>query len=96
MRYQVTLCKGALRDLEKVPEYIKLKFLSWAKTVEIFGLPQVRLLPGYHDEQLKGQRAGQRSIRLSKAYRAIYVTRIDNGCAVTEIVEVQEINKHKY
>ncbi len=37
------------------------------------GLSEVRKVPGYHDEPLKGQRKGQRSIRLSRSYRAIYV-----------------------
>ncbi len=36
------------------------------------GLSEVRKIPGYHDEPLKGKRKGQRSIRLNIAYRAIY------------------------
>lgn len=50
-------------------------------------------IPGYHDEPLKGNRTGQRSIRLSKAYRAIYI--IDNDDNI-EIVKVLEVNKHDY
>ena len=51
------------------------KLLAWVGNVEAKGLEEVRKLPGYHDEPLKGQRQGQRSIRLSRAYRAIYVVR---------------------
>ena len=49
--------------------------------------------PGVSDEPLKGKRSGQRSIRLNKSYRAIYVINRDGG---VEIVEVQEVNKHEY
>ncbi len=45
----------------------------------------------YHDEPLKGQRIGQRSIRLSKSYRAIYIEHNDDI-----IIEVIEVNKHEY
>lgn len=33
----------------------------------------MRKIPGYHDEPLKGDLKGLRSIRLSKGYRAYYV-----------------------
>jgi hypothetical protein len=32
----------------------------------------VRKVPGFHDEPLSGKRFGQRSLRLSKSYRAFY------------------------
>ncbi len=47
---------------------------------------------GLHDEALQGNRKGQRSIRLSQAYRAIYV--IVAGAA--RFVRVEEVNKHRY
>jgi proteic killer suppression protein len=47
---------------------------------------------GYHDEPLKGSRAGQRSIRLSRAYRAIYEMKKDT----VEFVSVEEVSKHEY
>ncbi|MFK5953716.1 MAG: hypothetical protein QM498_11705, partial [Desulfobacterium sp.] len=59
--------------------------------VETFGIEEIRVVPGYHDEPLRGNRAGQRSIRLSKAYRAFYVEHDD-----TIIIEVIEVNKHDY
>ena len=57
------------------------------------GLDSVRKIKGFHDEPLKGKRSGQRSIRLNKAYRAIYTIGQDGG---VEIVEVQEVSKHEY
>jgi proteic killer suppression protein len=54
---------------------------------------EVRKIKGYHDEPLKGNRAGQRSIRLNRAYRAIYEIRKDGA---TELVNVEEVNNHDY
>ena len=54
---------------------------------------EVMKAKGYHDEPLKGERRGQRSVRLNQAYRLIY-TRLDRGEIV--IVGVQEVNKHDY
>lgn len=53
----------------------------------------MRKVPGFHDEPLKGDRKGQRSIRLNRAYRAIYV--VSKGGAV-ELVSVEEVSKHDY
>lgn len=64
----------------------------WVAAVEQLGLEEVRKVPGYHDEPLAGDRAGQRSIRLNQAYRAFYV--VVNGAA--KFVSVQEVNKHEY
>ena len=88
----VILTPRAQKDLAKIPDYIQLKLASWSRDIEEFGLEQVRKVKGYHDEPLKGDRKGQRSIRLSKAYRAIYV--IEQG--ELRIIEVREVHKHKY
>ena len=56
------------------------------------GLEEVRKARGYHDEPLKGHRAGQRSIRLSSSYRAIYEIKKDT----VEFVSVEEVSKHDY
>ena len=53
----------------------------------------IRKIPGFHDEPLKGNRKGQRSIRLSKAYRAIYIIGQQGNIEIAEIIEV---NKHDY
>jgi len=57
------------------------------------GVSQVRKIPGYHDEPLKGDRIGQRSIRLNRAYRAIYF--IDKK-SVVHFIEIVEVNKDAY
>lgn len=89
----VIITKSARRDLQQVPAYIALKLAAWIDAVAHDGLIEVRKTPGFHDEPLKGNRKGQRSIRLSKAYRAIY----DMGQqGEMEIVEIVEVNKHDY
>lgn len=91
--FKVTLTKQAKRDLAKIPLYVIRKLLAWIDDIENTGLNQTRKIPGYHDEPLKGSRIGQRSIRLNRAYRAIYL--IDHEGNI-EIVKVLEVNKHGY
>ena len=89
----VKISKSAKRDIERVPTFIADKLLSWVKRVEKAGLEEVRKIKGYHDEPLYGDRQGQRSIRLSLAYRAIYLIRRDG---IIDFVSVEEVNKHDY
>ena len=92
-KYVVDLSKKAKDNLVKVPGYIKDKLLVWVDDVEREGIEKVRRIPGFHDEPLKGGRAGQRSIRLSKAYRAIYIEEPNKDIT---IILVTEVNKHDY
>ena len=52
--FSVLLSKSAKKSLERVPDYIALKLWSWVEAVSHKGLTEVRKLPGYHDEPLKG------------------------------------------
>lgn len=74
-------------------QHIRDKLYLWKRSVEDIGLEQVRKIPGYHDEPLHGDRKGQRSIRLSRAYRAIYVLGEDQSI---KFVSIEEVNKHEY
>lgn len=69
------------------------KVLAWAQSVELKGLREIRKLPGYHDEPLKGVRLGQRSILLNIAYRAIYTEEQDGTIS---LIIIEEVNKHEY
>jgi len=91
--YRIELTKNAKKDLTKIPIFIKDKLLLWVDAVERLGIHQVRKIAGFHDEPLKGDRRGQRSIRLNKAYRAIY---IENRNKEAYIVSIIEVNKHDY
>jgi toxin HigB-1 len=90
---RVLLSRRAQRDLRRVPGRIIDKLDAWIRAVQLQGLHEVRKIPGFHDEPLKGDRAGQRSIRLSVHYRAIYVIKADGG---VEFVSIEEVTKHGY
>ena len=85
--------KASYQRLKKVSVYITLKLQSWIDEVINTGLNETRKISGYHDEPLKGKRLGQRSIRLNKAYRAIYIIENDNSI---RFIEILEITKHEY
>ncbi len=89
---KVVLSIRARRQLLLVPAHVALKLAAWVEAVEATSIETVRKVPGFHDEPLKGQRRGQRSIRSSRAYRAIYIIRDDQ----MEFVSVEEVSKHDY
>lgn len=89
----VVIATKARKDLRTCPAHIVRNFMAWVGSVQTAGLEVTRQLPGYHDEPLKGQWQGYRSIRLSKSYRAIYSIR-DDG--VVEFAHVETVNKHDY
>lgn len=80
------------KALEKLPRHIVENFRAWIRIIKLEGLERSRLVKGYHDEPLKGKRRGQRSIRLSRAYRAIYSLKEGR----IQMVIVEEVNKHEY
>lgn len=90
---KVWITKFAEKQLRKLPKQIIAAYHAWVKTVELEGLRVTRSFPGYHDEPLKGDRKGQRSVRLSKAYRVIY-EETESGNLI--LIGVQEVNKHEY
>ena len=81
------------KQLKKVPHFIKEAVAIWISTVELEGLPDMRKARGYHDEPLKGDRRGQRSVRLNRAYRLIYS---ENNTGQVTIVMLLEVHKHEY
>jgi proteic killer suppression protein len=91
--HEILITKFAEKQLRRLPKYIKEAALAWVEAIQLDGLQTVRRIPGYHDEPLRGDRLGQRSVRLSRAYRLIYEEQ-DNEQSVTVIVV--EVNKHEY
>lgn len=89
---RVPIAKRVEKQLRKAPKYIVDNLMVWVSAVEFDGLESVRKVPGYHDEPLRGARARQRSIRLSRSYRAIYEVRRDK----IEFVLIEEVSKHDY
>ena len=90
---RVWITKFAEKQIRKLPKHIVAAYHTWVKTVELDGIRATRLLSGYHDEPLRGERKGQRSVRLSKSYRVIY-EETESGNLV--LIGVQEVNKHEY
>ncbi len=88
----VEVASNVEKNFHKIPLIIKKKLFTWVVAVEKKGLNEVRKIPGYHDEPLKGNRQGQRSIRLNKQWRAIY--RIINK--KIEFVLIEEVTPHDY
>ncbi len=81
----------------KALDWMAAKFKSWVELVETDGLEAAQAIPGFNDEALKGERAGQRSIRLHIAWRAIYTIDTDeSGEEVVRLLTVIEVSKHEY
>ena len=90
---KVILSYSVEKRIHKLPKQVINKLYVWQKQVQFLGIRKTRTIKGYHDEPLHGDRQNQRSFRLNKAYRGFYTV---NDSGEIEIVEVVEINKHKY
>ena len=90
---KVIWTKRVDKEIHRLPAIIVNKLFAWVTSVELIGVHATRKTSGLHDEPLKGSRLGQRSIRLNKAYRAIYIEHLDKNLIILEVVEV---NKHEY
>lgn len=90
---EVKITKSALKDLRRTPSYLQEKFRAWLVAVNKAGIEETKKRPGWHDEPLLGERKGQRSIRLNKQWRAIYIIK-NNG--TIEFIEVTEVMPHEY
>jgi len=89
----VRLSQGAQKDLRFAPPQVRSKLKAWINGVGKEGLEEVRKIPGFHDEPLSGKRKGQRSIRLSRSYRAIYRVLSDG---TVPFARIEEVTKHGY
>lgn len=87
----VVIAEPAQRQLRRIPKYILKSLRNWVETVERIGIRRTRMFKGYHDEPLHGDRRGQRSVRLNRSYRAIYIE-LEEG----QRLLVVEVNKHGY
>lgn len=93
MTIDIKISRQALKNLKRTPQYIQEKFRAWLVAVHKAGLVETRKRPGWHDEPLHGDRKGQRSIRLNRQWRAIYVIE-KNG--KVELLEIIEVTPHEY
>ena len=79
------------KQIRRIPTEILKRYEKWKDIVELSGPRGLRLIKGFYDEPLGGERKGQRSSRLSKQYRVIYRVEGDRL-----LVEVLEVNPHDY
>lgn len=89
----VKITRRALKELKRTPVYIQEKFRAWLVAVNKAGLAETRKRSGWHDEPLYGDRKGQRSIRLNRQWRALYIIKDDGEI---EFVEIFKVIPHDY
>ena len=89
----VRMTKTAHKQFDRLPEHLQHKVLAWITEIAERGLRAVQRSVGLHDEPLKGQRKRERSVRLNRHWRLIYVLREND---IPHIVEIQEFTPHAY
>ena len=82
--WRVVISNRATKQLRRLPKHVVAKLAVWVAAVESDGLEVPRQVRGFHDEPLRGPRIRQRSVRLSRSYRAIYAIRHE------------ELSRHEY
>lgn len=93
MKWKVVWTGSVEKNLGGLPWFILEKFRSWVDAIERDGAVSVRQLKGFRDKPLQGNRKGQRSVRLNRAYRVIYVERWDGDIGLVLVIQV---DKHGY
>ncbi len=76
---------------KKLPTRVVKKYELWKDLVFRHGPEKLKEFPGFHDEKLTGNRAGQRSSRLSLQYWVIYT--VEKKLVTVSVID---INAHKY
>lgn len=88
----VRISEQAVKELRKLPKEMRDAFWVFVNIVEKEGLREVSRSRGYGLENLTGKRMGQKSVRLNRAYRVIFIV----VAGEVQIVHVLTVNKHKY
>ena len=83
--------RSIAKTCRKLPTKVVEKYELWKDLVFRHGPGKLREFPGFHDEKLKGDRAGQRSSRLNLQYRVIY--KVEKEIVTVSVID---INAHKY
>jgi proteic killer suppression protein len=78
-------------QFKSTPKEILKRYEKWKDIVAISGPAGLKLIRGFRDEALSGQRKGSRSSRLGKKYRVIYEVE-----ASRVLVKVIEVTAHDY
>jgi len=78
--------RRVVRQIRKLPTEILKRYEKWKDIVAVSGPQGLRLIKGFNDEGLSGERKGHRSSRLGQQYRVIY--RIEKDSVLVEVVSV--------
>ena len=79
------------KQITAVPKEVLKRHEKWKDIAAISGPPGLRLIKGFHDENLAGQWRGYRSSRLGLQWRVIY--RVVTGDL---LFQVASITAHDY
>jgi len=60
------------RQLPRFPTEVLKRYEKWKDVVRVSGPAGLRLIKGFHDEELEGEWRAFRSSRLGRRYRLIY------------------------
>lgn len=90
---RIEISRFAQKQIKRLPAHIRESLITWVSQITKSGIQAVRRLPGYHDEPLFGRMQGQRSARLSRAYRVIYVETEEE---YVTLIAIQGVTKHVY
>ncbi len=91
MMWNILEHRSIAKTCKSLPLQVVKKYELWKDIVFRHGPDKLREFPGFHDEKLKGERAGQRSSRLSIQYRVIY--QVEKEIVTVSVID---INAHKY
>jgi plasmid maintenance system killer protein len=78
--------RGIEKTCRHLPPNVLKKYELWKSIVSRHGPEKLREFPGFHDEKLKGDRAGQRSSRLNLQYRVIY--QVEREIVMVYVIEI--------
>ena len=70
--WQILEHRNVLRRVRKMPKQVLKRYEKWKDIVHLSGPAGLRLILGFNDEPLRGERKGHRSSRLGEQYRVIY------------------------
>jgi len=101
MKLEFEFTKKSIKQIKKLPESVKISLQDWLNRVKNEGLVETRKVSGYHDEPCYDPRKNQRSVRLNKAWRVFYISKIEarnknRKKFKVQIMTIVEVNKHKY
>jgi len=78
--------RGLKKATRHLPPNVLRKYELWKSIVFRHGPEKLREFHGFQDEKLKGDRAGQRSSRLSLQYRVIY--QVEREIVTVYVIEI--------